>query len=68
MGSRAHGLLELRHVIRRSIVRSWKELPASVTLLRGFYVSKIQAAREGISLVASAFECYTETGDVDTVN
>lgn len=49
MGSRAHGLLELRHVIRRSVVRSWKELPASVTSLRGFYVSKIQAAREGIS-------------------
>lgn len=49
MGSRAHGLLELRHVIRRSVVRSWKELPASVTSLRGFYVSKIQAAQEGIS-------------------
>lgn len=49
MGSRAHRLLELRHVIRRSVVRSWKELPASVTSLRGFYVSKIQAARKGIS-------------------
>lgn len=49
MGSRAYGLLELRHVIRRSVRALEGASAASVTSLRGFYVSKIQAA-EGISL------------------
>lgn len=48
MGSRAYGLLELRHVIRRSVRALEGASAASVTSLRGFYVSKIQAA-EGIS-------------------
>lgn len=48
MGSRAYGLLELRHVIRRSVRALEGASAASVTSLRGFYVSKIQAT-EGIS-------------------